>query len=132
MTKDQIGLNYVLNKSFIFNPFFLRNYDCIDWLYHIRLFVALKLHLLIKYYRKLLVEPTSSYSSRWKHWGKIRCYMFAFKLKIHKNINIYILTVRRNLKIRAHTSVDAMTETRDETLPFSLIFKLVENIRYLW
>lgn len=58
--------------------------------------------------------------------------MFAFKLKIHKNINIYILTVRRNLKIRAHTSVDAMTETRDETLPFSLIFKLVENIRYLW
>lgn len=49
--------------------------------------------------------------------------MFDFKLKIHTNVNIYILTERRNLKIRAHTSVDAMTETRDETLPYSLISK---------
>lgn len=47
--------------------------------------------------------------------------MFDFKLKVHTNVNIYILTERKNLKIRAHTSVDAMTETRNETPPFNLI-----------
>lgn len=66
----------------------------------------------------LLVELALSHSSRWKHWEKIRCYMFDFKLKIHTNVNIYILTARRNLKIRAHTSVDAMTQRWNPALQF--------------